>query len=114
MEKCMQNRSPKRMNEVQRRNKLRPGKKNKWFVHEEAALVEAIASLIVPSDEETPGADEMDVLGSSAVSVINSLVANCTERQTVYAGGLIAIDEFSERIHGSKFLDLPVPSQTEL
>ena len=106
--------SAERMNEIARRNQIRPGNGNKWFVFEEAALLEALAALIVPSDEDTPGVNEMDVLGSSAVKVIDSRVANCAERQPVYTEGLIAFDELAERIHGSKFIVLPESRQLDL
>src|SRR5437868_6320795 len=69
--------------ERMRRDRARPGRGRRWFTAEEAALVEALANLIVPSDETTPGAAEMDVLGRSAVETLDELVAGCVDRQTV-------------------------------
>lgn len=105
---------PKRAADVARRNQARPGDGYKWFVHEEAELVRTLASLIVPSDEETPGANEMDVLGSSVLEVIDALVSSSKERQAVYAEGLVVLEELAETIHKTKFLQLPVSKQNHL
>jgi hypothetical protein len=107
------NRSPKRVNEIMRRNQIRQENGNNWFVLEEATLLEILASLVVPSDDDTPGVNEMDVLGSSALKIIDTLVAGCARKQSLYTKGLIAFDELAQRIHKSKFHELSISMQID-
>lgn len=103
-----------REKEIIRRDQIRPRDGNHWFIPEEVALIEILATLIVPSDEDAPGVNEMDVLGPSALKVIESTVLGSKEKQRLYTEGLIVIDEISERIHKSKYLGLPVSTQLDL
>jgi hypothetical protein len=50
-------------NDLAHRNRRRSGDGTHWFIAEEAVLIDVLASLLVPSDENTPGANEMDVMG---------------------------------------------------
>lgn len=113
-EKLLTKHSPNRVNVLMRRNKMRSSDGTHWFVPEEVALLEALASIIVPSDENTPGVNEMDVLGSSAVKIIEKNVVASTERQSLYAEGLIVFDELANRLCKSKFIELPVAKQQDL
>ena len=102
------------VNELARRNQKRPGEGTHWFIPEEVGLIQVLASHIVPSDENTPGANEMDVLGSSAVQILDTLVADSPWRQDLYAKGSISIDKLAEKIANSKFSELKEPRQLEL
>jgi len=113
-EKLFTKHSPNQVDELMRRNKMRPNDGTHWFVPEEIALLEALASIIVPSDENTPGVNEMDVLGSSAVNIIEKNVLGSIEGQSVYAKGLIVFDELANQIHKSKFIELPVVKQQDI
>ena len=93
---------------------MRLGNDKKWFIYEEAELVKILASLIVPSDEYTPGVSEMDVLGPSVLEVIDTLVSGSVKRQALYAEGLAIIDELAERIRKTKFIELSVSQQLDL
>jgi hypothetical protein len=106
--------SPGQVRQRMRRDRTRPGRGRQWFTTEEAALVEALANLIVPSDETTPGAAEMDVLGRSAVEALDELVAGCADRQTVYTRGLLALDRLALDTHGHRFVDVSDEDQIRL
>ena len=54
----------RRVNGIMQRNQVRLDYGNKWFVNEEMALLQILASIIMHSDEHTPGVIEMDVLGA--------------------------------------------------
>ena len=100
--------------ELAHRNRKRPEDSTHWLISEETALIDVLASLLVPSDENTPGANEMDVLGSSAAKVLDILIAGSSWRQYLYAKGLIAFDKLAERTYKSKFTELEVSRQLEL
>ncbi|MBW6504124.1 GMC family oxidoreductase N-terminal domain-containing protein [bacterium] len=113
-ENLLQKHSLNRINEVIRRNQMRPSNGTRWLISDEAALLEMLASLIVPSDEDTPGVNEMDVLGSSVTKTIETVIAGSTVRQNLYTEGLIAFDELAVSIYKSKFIELPVSKQMDL
>jgi choline dehydrogenase-like flavoprotein len=101
-------------NDLAHRNRKRSGDGTHWFIAEEAVLIDVLASLLVPSDENTPGANEMDVMGPSAAKVLDILISGSSWRQFLYAKGLIAFDKLAERTYKSKFTELEVPRQLEL
>ena len=88
------------------RERQRPEAEGQWFTSEEAALVDAMASVIVPSSDDAPGARDLEILGPSAVRQIENLVAGDRARQVVYARGLIAVDEMARRAMGRTFVEL--------
>jgi len=80
-----------------------------WFTSDEAALLEVLASLIVPSDELSPGAGDADV-----VDTIDRLVANSPLRRESYSLGLCSFDRWARWKYGRKFLKLSVEYQLRL
>lgn len=80
-----------------------------WFTLDEYRLVDVLASLIVPSDEDGPGAKEAGV-GEK----IDQWVAASAEKQTVYARGLLALDEWALRDCDCTFAQLTVEQQLDL
>jgi Gluconate 2-dehydrogenase subunit 3 len=92
-----------------RRERERPHEKNHWFTRDEAVLVAAVTSLILPSEEQAPGAKEADV-----VVALDRLVARTPSRQEIYARGLLAFDEWSARQHHQRFADLSPGQQLVL
>jgi choline dehydrogenase-like flavoprotein len=105
---------PNRATELIRRARLRPVDGDRWFLPEEAELVERLASLLVPTDEDTPGVSEMDVLGSPAWRIIETAVADSPRDQELYAEGLLVIDELARRIYEAKFVELSIQKQLDL
>jgi len=106
--------SAERTKLLQRRNLARPGDEALWFVPEEAALVESLASMIIPSDEDSPGAKEIDVLGPSVVKTLDSWIPGASDKQFIYPRGLIAFDELAKRIYGARLVDLSCEKQLEV
>ena len=72
-----------------------------FFTPYQAALVEEVASLIIPSDE-SPGAKEAGV-----VFEIDRMTADSKEDQEIYTGGIEWLDYMAETIADTEsFLDL--------
>jgi len=99
----------RRRRTLARRERERPHDSGRWFTPEEALVVEALASLIVPSDETGPGAKEVGVTAS-----LDRLLAQSPSRQHAYRSGLLACDEWARRQHGRCFAELTVDQQREL
>jgi hypothetical protein len=74
-------------------------------------LVQVMASIIVPSDEETPGLEEVCVLGPPAVVTLDGLVATSTYRQQLYSKGLLAFDVWALNRRGCKFAEMSKEDQ---
>lgn len=53
--------------ELARRDAERGHSNLRWITPDEAVVAEALANLIIPSDNETPGIDEVCVLGPSSL-----------------------------------------------
>jgi hypothetical protein len=100
--------------ELNRRNLQRNESSGQWFTHEESAVAEALGKTIIPSDEESPGFDEVCVLGPSAVSSLDRMVKNCVNRQYFYSRGLLSFDIWASQVHGRRFAELSVEQQTNL
>lgn len=101
-------------NEIERRNAERGQGSWRWFTNQEAAVAEALANIIVPSDQETPGMDDVDVLGPAGVVVLDKLIAACSERQLAYSRGLLAFDLWAVNEYGKRFTELPQKERTLL
>jgi hypothetical protein len=86
----------------------------RWFTPEEATVAEALASIIVPSDDETPGLSDVDVLGPSAISALDRIVAGSKEKQVLYSRGLLSFDLWAIDQLGCKYADLSVIEQTKI
>lgn len=106
--------SPGMDKELARRNGERGGDNYRWFTPEEAAVAEALARVIVPSDEEAPGIAEIDVLGPPAAVALDGLVATSLDRQRLYARGLYAFDLWARKKHRCRFAELREDDQTRL
>jgi hypothetical protein len=79
------------------------------FTPEESALVSALASLVIPSDETGPGAREADV-----GQTLERLVATSRFRHELYRRGLRAFDVWAEHEYKRKFNDLSYREQLNL
>jgi len=100
--------------ELARRDGERGCHNLRWFTPEEAVVAEALARVIVPSDEETPGIDEVDVFGPPAIVALDGLVATSPHRQYLYSRGLLAFDVWALREHGCKFAEITREDQIRL
>ena len=98
----------RRRRRLARRERERPYGSGGWFTPDEALVVTALASLIVPSDETGPGAKEAGVTAS-----LDRLLAQSPSRQRLYRTGLLACDEWARRRHGRRFVELTVDHQRE-
>src|SRR3989442_6224907 len=67
--------SPKQAKALARRRRERPREGLRWFTAGESALLETFANLIAPSEATSPGADQMALLGRSAVETVDRLAA---------------------------------------
>lgn len=105
--------SARRRAETKRRDRQRPTQGDRCYTDDERATVAALACLIVPSDDDAPGADDIDVLGPSAVQLIEQWVSRSPTRR-VHARGLIALDEMARKAHGVPFTALSVERQREV
>jgi len=100
--------------ELARRDAQRGGKNLRWLMPEEAVVAEALATIIVPSDEEAPGIEEVCVLGPPAIVALDDLVARSSESQHLYSRGLLAFDIWAQSRHGCKFAEMPTEHQIML
>lgn len=100
--------------ELARRDGERGNHNLRWFTPEEAVVAEALAKVIVPTDEEAPGIDEVDVFGPPAVVALDSLVATSPHRQYLYSRGLLAFDVWALKNHGCKFAQMTKEDQKAL
>jgi Gluconate 2-dehydrogenase subunit 3 len=80
-----------------------------WFTLAEFATIKALASVIVPSDGNGPGAAEVDVAGQ-----LDRLVAATPRRQESYRAGLAAIDKLAMQQYQRVFAALGMKEQIEL
>lgn len=106
--------SGRRRAELGRRDQQRAVQAGLCFVADERALVAALARLIVPSEENAPGADEMDAAGPSAVRRIEEWTAASPARRRLYARGLLALDDMARATHGTGFAALAPAQQREV
>lgn len=100
--------------EIGRRNAERAGNSRQWLTAEEAAVAEALAKIIIPSEEESPGIDEVCVLGPGAITLLDKMIRKCPDRQRAYSRGLLSFDIWAFKEHGCKFPDLSADQQTNL
>lgn len=105
--------SLRRRVELARRDRQRPTQAGRCFNEDERVLVAALARLIVPSEDDAPGADDIDVLGPSAVQTIESWVAQSPVRLRLYRRGLAAMDQLAAAASGGPFAALPPDQQQE-
>lgn len=80
-----------------------------WFTPTELATMKALASVIIPSDGNGPGAAEADL-----ASQLEQFVANTPRRQELYRTGLSAFDGLAMQQHQQAFAALGMKEQVEL
>lgn len=98
-----------------RRRELQRGKNGfLWFTEEEVSVAQALARIIVPSDEETPGVDEVGVLDRPAMVALDTLIVQSSQRQELYARGLLSFDVWAQDRYQRKFAELSTGDQTAL
>ncbi len=73
------------------------------------AVLHSLASLIVPSDEQGPGASDAQV-----VSELDRVLTEDRVRQVRYLAGLRAFDDYAQRECGARFAALPLNQQMQL
>lgn len=78
----------------------------RFLTIEEAKTLEAICEQIVPADQD-PGAAQAGVVNF----IDRQLVGHLKRHQKAYREGLIGVDQTSQALHGSKFVDLPAAKQ---
>jgi hypothetical protein len=100
--------------ELARRDAGRGGGGLRWFTPDEGLVAEALANLIVPSDDDTPGIEDVCVLGPSTLESLDRLIGDSPERQGTYGRGLLAFDVWAQRERGCKFVSLSQEDQIRL
>jgi len=100
--------------ELARRESERRGSKLRWFIPEEAAVADALAAIIIPSDDETPGMEEVGVFGPPAIVALDNLVATSSKRQELYSRGLLSFDLWARKAHNCKFAEMSKEDQIKL
>lgn len=86
----------------------------RWITPEEAVVAEALANLIVPSDGEAPGIEDVCVLGPSTLESLDRLIANSPERQGLYSRGLLSFDVWAQRERECRFASMLQEDQIRL
>jgi hypothetical protein len=86
----------------------------RWITTDEAAVAEALANLIIPSDNDTPGIDDVCVLGPSTLESLDKLIVNSAERQSLYSRGLLSFDAWALRERRCKFAMMTPEDQVQL
>lgn len=86
----------------------------RWITPDDAAVAEALANLIVPSDDASPGIEDVCVLGASTLESLDRLIANSPERQELYGRGLLAFDLWAQKERKCTLASLPQEDQTRL
>jgi hypothetical protein len=100
--------------ELARRDDERGRGSFRWITADEATVAEALANLIVPSDDDTPGIDEVCVLGPSVLESLDKLILSSVERQNLYSRGLLSFDAWALRKRQCKFAVMAAEDQIEL
>lgn len=106
--------SPRQGKDLARRHREPPRESLQWFTADESALVQILANLIVPSDETSPGAAQLNHSGRSAVETLDRLVVGSPPRQALYARGLLALDRLAKDRYRSTFACLSQQNQVHL
>ena len=85
------------------------GPPTRWFVHEELVLLDALAEVIVPTDESGPGAHAAGVMAH-----LDRMVAMSPTLQPLYQRGLLGIDALARRTYAVPFVSLTRDQQITL
>jgi hypothetical protein len=100
--------------ELARRDARRGKTPYLWFTPEEAVVAEALSKIIVPSDENSPGIDEISVLGENAITLLDKMVAESPGIQQFYSQGLLAFDCWAGKEYARPFVELSTAEQESL
>jgi hypothetical protein len=111
---CFQIISRKLSTELVRRSTERGNGALQWLTPVESSVAEALANLIVPPDDDTPGIEDVGVLGPTALESLDRLIENSPERQALYSRGLLAFDVWSQKEHGCLFASMSHEDQIRL
>jgi hypothetical protein len=76
--------------------------------------VDVVSRRIVPSDNSSVGVEDMDVLGAPVLESLDDIVAHSSNRQVLYARGLLALDELALREYQAAFVELTEEKQLKL
>jgi hypothetical protein len=71
-----------------------------WLGPEETVVAEALAKIVVPSEEEAPGIDEVCEIGPSTIDALDAIVRQCPRRQDLYSRGLLSFDIWAVKEQG--------------
>jgi hypothetical protein len=77
---------------MKERQAARPADGQHWFAPDERPSVRALADLVIPPDQSSPGAGEPEV-----IERLDRLVATSASRQELYARGFVGFDELATR-----------------
>jgi len=111
---CLSGASRGTSKELARRDSERGRSTLRWFTPDEAAVAEALATIIVPSDEDTPGIEEVCVFGPPAIVALDNLVATSPDRQNLYSRGLLSFDAWALKEHRCRFAEMSKEDQIML
>ena len=81
----------------------------KFFTKHQFDTMRALAELIIPADEHSPGATE-----AGAAEFIDFLCSRNADLATTFSGGLMWMDSHMLQMHKSTFLDAKPATQTML
>lgn len=81
-----------------------------FFNRDEASTIEAIASRLIPSDLESPGAKE----AGAVIFIDQSLAGFFKHLQTFYRQGLMELQRYCEKNHGDAFVSLTEEQQDQV
>jgi hypothetical protein len=86
----------------------------RWFTPEEVSIAQALGCTIIPSDDATPGFDDIEVLGPAGVNLLDAIVAADGARQAVYGRGLLSFDLWARHEYGCGFAAMTKTDQIAL
>ena len=95
--------------EVALRERLRPHTADKWLLPEEERQLNALASLILPSDQTGPGAADAKV-----TQELEKMLVASRPKQKLYAAGLASLDRWARRKRKKSFAELSTEQQTDI
>jgi hypothetical protein len=95
-------------NKIKARERVRPRDENHWFGPDERPSIRALADLIIPQDQDGPGGGEPEV-----IERLDRLVATSSDRQRLYASGLVGFDELALQQGADTFAALPPDAQLQ-
>jgi hypothetical protein len=111
---CLALSSPGFSKELHRRNARRSANVSQWFVPEEAAVAWALAKIIIPSGDGSPGIENLSRPDQSAVGLLDKMVSEDSEKKALYSYGLLAFDHWAMAKSKRGFAELSVEHQAYL